>query len=509
MHSNFAPRSAPTEGDLRVPAAFALFKLLLHLPFHGRYGFHHDELYFLACGRHLAFGYVDHAPMVPWIARFSESVFGDSLHALRFFPALAGALAVFITGVIARELGGRRFAQAVACLAFLVSPAYLRMGHMLSIPSFEALYWGLAALVLIRIIKEDRPRLFLLLGAVAGVGMMNKHSMVFPVFGLSVGLLLTPERKYLAGRWYWLGACIALLIFLPNLIWQIRNGWPTLEFLRNENRDTMSGISTLEFLIGQILYMNPLAAPVWLAGLGYLVFANAVRPYRSLGFAYLAMMALLIVAGSKIYYLMAAYPMLLAAGGVAVERGCEQLASWRLRAGVLVWLGAVGALMLPMGIPILSLEKTDRYITKATMGAIQDAYELTGDLHGMVGWPELADRAAEAWNSLSPEDRKRGALLGRSYSIAGAIDLFGPPRGLPSAISVHNSYHFWGPGAWKGDVAIALGWQPERLEPYFQEVKLLEAIPLEAFARQPLPICIVRGIKKPISEVWREAKTYD
>jgi 4-amino-4-deoxy-L-arabinose transferase-like glycosyltransferase len=315
-----------------VPAVMALVEVLIHLPVLHRYGFHHDELYFIACGNHLSFGYVDHAPLVPWIARLATTLFGESVFGLRIFATLAGALTLFLVGVLVARLGGGRFAQLVACLAWLVAPVALRTGNMLSIPSFEPLFWVAGALVLVRMLQEDDRRLWPKLGLVVGAGLLNKHSMLFFAFGLAVATLATPAlRKHLRTPWPWIGAAVALALFLPNIVWQIQNGWPTVGFLRHLNETVMAGISKVQFLLGQFLYLNPLAAFVWIWGLVYL-FGKAGRPFRPLGWIWLSVFLLLLATDSKIYYLSPAYPPVIAAGGVAIEAwvaAAERRRRWR------------------------------------------------------------------------------------------------------------------------------------------------------------------------------------
>ncbi len=258
------PRRSLAVGTL---AGLAALKLALHLATHHRYGYERDELYFIACAKRLAWGYVDHPPFVPSVTWISGALFDYSLFGLRLFPILALTAALLLTGWMAQRLGGGRFAQGLAGLSFLIAPIYLRFGTFLNIPSFEVLYWCLLAFLLISLLRGDRPTLWVWIGLVLGLGLLNKHSMLLFAFALSVGLLLTPARRHLRTPWPWLGGAIALLIFSPNLIWQIQNGFPTLEFLRNLNRDVMGQVSPGDFLIGQVLYLHPLLVPIWGVGL--------------------------------------------------------------------------------------------------------------------------------------------------------------------------------------------------------------------------------------------------
>ncbi|MCA1629641.1 MAG: glycosyltransferase family 39 protein [Acidobacteria bacterium] len=313
-------RQTPTvlnaTGELAVLSYLSLFKLVLHFLTNHSYGYFRDELYYLACGERLAWGYVDQAPMIALVARSSRALFGDSLFAIRFFPAVAGAALVFVTGLIARELGGRRFAVVLASVAVIVAPGYLALNTILTMNAFEPLFWALCAYLLVRILKTGDAKLWLWFGAVAGLGLMNKHSTLVFGFAVVVALLLAPARKFFLSKWLWLGGAVALLIFLPNIIWQIAHDFPTVEVLRNADRNQNLPVSPLDFFKGQLQLVHPLTFPVWAAGLWFYSGSKAGKPYRALGWTYAVMFVLMVVLRAKIYYLLPAYPFLFAAGGV-------------------------------------------------------------------------------------------------------------------------------------------------------------------------------------------------
>src|SRR5215470_10971621 len=260
----------PGEWALLGGLSFVVF--FAHLLVSGRYGYFVDELYYLACSHHLAWGYVDQAPLIAVVTWFERVTLGDSLHALRFLPAVAAGLKVLLTGLIAKELGARRYAMALACVAVIVAPIYLGIDSLLTMNAFEPCFWMGAALIVLKILNGASPKLWLLFGVLAGVGLQNKHSTLFFGFGLFVGLLLTRQRWYFAQPWIWLGGLISLLIFLPNLVWEIQRHFPTIELLRNvqgEGRNTE--LSWLGFVLQQALIMHPLSAPLWVAGFWYLM----------------------------------------------------------------------------------------------------------------------------------------------------------------------------------------------------------------------------------------------
>ena len=285
-----------------ILSGLAAAKLLFHLAGIRHYGFFRDELYYMACGEHLAWGYVDQPPLVALLAWLSRHLLGNSLISIRLLPVLAGAAVVFLTGVLARELGGGRFAQFLAAAAILFAPAYLAFNSFFSMNAFEPLLWLLCAWIVVRIVRGASPRLWLAFGAVAGVGLENKHTMLVLGFAIVVGLALSGEWQLFRSRWIWIGGVIALAIFLPNLLWEARHGWPQIEVVRNAQLYKNIPISPLRFFGEQIVFMHPLALPVWLGGLAWCLFTTAGKPFRFLGWAYLVVMAVFIFFGGKSYY---------------------------------------------------------------------------------------------------------------------------------------------------------------------------------------------------------------
>src|SRR5918994_7766533 len=311
------PRHGGWLGATAILVYLASFKLLLHLVTNGNYGYFRDELYYMAAGERLDLGYVDFPPFVALVTAFTRLLLGDSMVALRLFPALAGVLVVVLAGLMARELGGGRFAQGLAALATLVAPSFLVMGTFISMDAFDQLFWVSAAYVLIVILKRDRPRLWLLFGLIAGLGVLTKVTMLYFGFAVFVALLLTPPRRYLRTPWPWVGGVIAFAFLLPYVFWQIEHGWPTLEFWANYG-GKVDPASPVEFLVEQIVTMHPLTLPIWTIGLYYYLFSGAGQPYRPLGWIYIVLFVLFVVQNAKFYFLAPAYPMLFAAGGLTI-----------------------------------------------------------------------------------------------------------------------------------------------------------------------------------------------
>ena len=304
----------------KAVAAVAALNFAFHMATAKLYGFFIDEIYFLACGQHLAWGYVDFPPLMAFQAWLTRHLFGDSAYSIRLFPSLAAAGVVLLAAAIARELGGGRFAQIVAALVAFLSPGFLAFCSYLCMNSLEPLIWGGCALIVIRIIKRNEPRLWPWFGVLAGIGMLNKHTMVVFGFAIVAALLLTPDRKLMFNRWFVLAGAIAFSIFLPNLIWEIRNHFPHIEQLQNIKRNGRDvQMNPIVFLLWDVLLANPLAAPLWIAGLVSLV-AGSLKRYRAIGYAWIIAYVVLILVHGRFYYLLPAFVMIIGAGAVVVER---------------------------------------------------------------------------------------------------------------------------------------------------------------------------------------------
>jgi len=502
--ANPSPDAALDRGPVLIAVVLAAVKLVIHLALAGRYGFNGDELYFIACGRHLAFGYVDHAPLVPWIARASIALLGGHLFALRIPSALAGASAIVLTVLIVREWGGGAFAQLLAGLSMLIPPAYLRMGSILCIPVFEPVYWTTCAYLIVRILRDHRPRLWLLVGVGAGVGLLNKHTMLFFCLAVLVGLLATSPRQLLS-RWLWLGALAAALIFLPNLLWQHRHGWPTVEFIHNIGEDQLKAIPRSLFLLGQVLYMHPFTLPITFAGLWFF-YSPAGASYRIFGWIFLVVLGLLLVTHGKPYYLAPAYPPLFAGGAVWFER---QILSTRWRRVVLGVCVLGGVMLAPFSLPVLPLPVTDQLIGRVLGGIVRPS-DLTLELHEQYGWPEQAEAVARAYRALPDEQKRAASILTHDYTQASAINFFGPAQGLPRAVSGHMTYWLWGPEPDRGRTVLAYGFPDSALRRWFSDVDAVGTIshPLASEWQTGLPIYLCTQPRMPLVQAWPEMKRY-
>jgi hypothetical protein len=496
---------------LGVIAALAL---ALHLALSGRYGYWIDELYFIACGEHLAWGYVDHPPLIAVVATLSRLLLGESLFALRFFPAVAAALLVFLTGWMARALGGGRSAQVMAAVAAFVAPVYCVFGSVLTMNSFEPLLWMSCAYVTIRLAAGASPRLWLVFGAVAGVGVLNKYSIAFFVAALVAGLLLSPQRRLLASRWAWLGALVAALIVLPHVWWQVEHGWPTVELLANARRYQHQPVTPLEFVWGQIQIMHPFLLPVWAAGLCFfLVTARGAR-FRFLGWTFVVQFLAFLLMQAKTYYLASAYPMLLAAGAVVIEQAMPPARRVRVTAAVVAVLVLGWLALAPYVLPILPIERLPRYLEILGIKEVRPETRPMGNVPqifaDMLGSRELVAEVARVYGGLAPDERQRAVLWARDFGMAGAIDLFGRAYGLPPAISGHQNYYLWRPPGQSGELMIAVGIRAEHLRPWFDRVEPAGEVRCDLCMpdRQRMRISVCRGLKVPLDDFWPLVKCW-
>ncbi len=490
-------------------------KFLVHLYAGRQYGYFVDELYYLACSRHLDWGYVDQPPLIAVITWLARSLLGDSLPAIRFFPALAGAAEVALTALIARELGGKRFAQGLAALAALVAPAILATDSLLSMNAFEPLFWMGCAYLLIRIVKTGNQKLWIWFGILSGVGLENKYSMLIFGAGIVLGVLLTPQRRSLARAWIWVGGASAFLILLPNLLWNIHRHFPFLELhanIQRSGRDVPLG--PLAFFAQEILTLLLLTLPIWLAGLWFFFFSKPGKPFRALGWAWIFTAAVIVTLSPRVYYLYPAFPVLFAGGSVMWEAWLAQPRHQWLKLAYPALMVVTGAMFSPLAVPVLPPELYIRYTQALHLQPPRIETHKLGPLPQLYadqfGWEEMVATVARVYNSLPQEVRSKTAIFGQNYGQAGAIDLFGPKYGLPPAISGHQNYFLWGPRDYTGESMIVMQGRQQDLERRFASVEKVASVyhpysmPYEHF-----DVFYCRGLRQPLKEIWPQVKNWD
>jgi Dolichyl-phosphate-mannose-protein mannosyltransferase len=504
-----------TDGMLIVlMLAFANF--LLHLYFNNRYGYFRDEFDYMACGDHLAWGYVDQPPLVPFLVKICRLVLGDSLRSIRFIPSLATSAAVILTAMIARELGGRRFALVLSTLAFTAVPVYISNGSLLTTNCLEPLLWMGCVYFAILAIKRDDPRYWLWFGVVAGVGLEEKYSIAVLGFAIVVGLSLTKQRRIFARKWIWLGGALAFLVFLPNFLWNVQNHWPFVELMSNikaDGRDVV--LSPAAYFAQQVLIVHPILAPIWIIGVVAFLFSARFKPYRFLGWCYLVAFTAFVALKGKNYYLGPIYPVYLAAGAVVVESFIERSRQVWLRSVLVLLILAGGAWLAPVVMPVLPVEQFISYMEKLPFKVPRSEHShmraiLPQHYADQFGWEEIVGTVNQAYQKLSPAERAGCAIFAQDYGQAGAIDFFGRRYGLPPALSGHQTYFLWGPHGYSGNCLIVLDDSIEVLEGLFEHVGFVGKSADNAYAlEREIPVFICRGSKfGTLADLWPRLKKW-
>jgi hypothetical protein len=510
----------PTPVTVPPPARGAAFVLLtatalVHLPALTRYGWFRDELYYVSCARHPAWGYVDQPPLSIALLAAWRLLVHDSLAGMRVIPLAAHLAVVWLTMRLARRLGGGGFAQALAGVGALTSLVYLGASHYYSMNALDLVLWLLAAMALLRALERERLSDWAWLGVAVGSGLLNKLSMLWCAGGLVLGVLVSGKRRVFATPGPWLAATIAAVLFAPHALWQVHHGWPTLEFMHNATAHKMVAASLPGFVIGQLLAMNPLAAPLWLAGLVRGLRGRAGDAGLVLAVQYVAVFGLLVVVRTaRADYLAPAYAGLLALGGVAFEGATTAPGrrAWRIAAVALPIAGMLA--LLPFALPVLPPEAFVRY--QAALGLEPEAVEhhrmgaLPQHYADMFGWPEFADSVARVASTLTPEERSRAIVIVDNYGEAGALEMFGKGR-LPRIASQHNNWYLWGPPAWDRSVAIFVGRDSSEVAEECDTVRVVGtadhplAMPYERHQR----IIVARRFRPDLEVAWKRGKHFE
>jgi len=502
------------DGHLRIPIVAAAATFVIHAAGNPHYGFFRDELYFIVCGQHPQWGYVDVPPVAPLLAAASQ-VFGHSLVLLRLVPAFFAAASAYVTCLLVVEMGGGAFAQVLAAVVAFLTPVLMNFVMKVS-PDMVGLWlWPLAALLLLRLTRGTNPRAWVALGAIIGVCLQSKYSVLFFLAALLLGLLLTPERRILFSRWFLAGCGVCGLIALPNFLWQAYHGFPMLELLQAGQRGKNVIVGPLQYLFQELLITNPFLSVVWIIGLVWLLRNPRLR---FLGYAFIILIALMMVFHGKHYYPADVYPYLIAAGGVAIEAWTNRLRI--LRPAVVTATIVVGTLFVPFVMPVLREQQMVDYqqwlfaalhIERKAIATEHHAEPaLPSDWADMHGWPELAGTVARVVHSLPPEDREQVAIVAGNYGEAAAIEFFNGSNGFPPVISGHNQYFLWGTNGRSGNVLIDVGGDCGADEQIFETTERAATFtsPWIMPYEDNLPIMVCRGIKKPLAELWPRIKSY-
>ena len=504
MHEALGTRIAEKPRfSLLVPAIIATVYFLVHMATATRYGYFRDALYYLACSEHLAWGYVDQPPLIVFIAWVARHTLGVSLPALLLWPALAGAARIILTVAFARELGANKFGAALTAVLAATPAVWYVTDHQFAMNALEPLFWTGCAFAVARMIHTNNPKWWLAFGAIAGLGLENKYSIAAFAFLLLFGLL-TSQRRFVFSPWILAGGIVALLLFLPNLLWNIQHHWPFLELMRNiraSGRDVV--LSPTTFLAEQLLIMTLATLPFWLGGLWF-YFSSAGKQFRAFGWTFIFTLGFFLLAHGKNYYSAPVYPLVLAAGAVAAEKFLNKKhfeERPRLRTAFEVamfgWLAVGILLLLPVVLPVLPIDAYLRYqahlpfvVPKSEHN--QDTAILPQHYADEFGWEEMVSRVAEVYHSLSPEEQSRTAIFANNYGEAGAIDFFGNRYSLPKAICAHQNYFFWGPRNYTGEIVIRIGIKPEDARDSYESVRVAATLDnpyAMPFEKNPILLC--------------------
>jgi 4-amino-4-deoxy-L-arabinose transferase-like glycosyltransferase len=494
--------------DNLILLLMALGAAIFHIALNGQYGFHRDELDFIMNARQLDWGYVSYPPITPFFARIGLILFGESLRGLRVLPAIAQGVVMILAGLMARDMGGKRNAQILAAFAVFIAPVSLFGGTVIMYFAFDYLWWVLVAFFLVRLLATDDPRYWLGIGAGIGLGMMTKYTMGFFVAGLVPAVLITPARKYLRSKWLYLGAALAIIIFLPNLIWQYQHNFIAFDYLSSIHaRDVQWGRAD-EFLPEQLyLTTNPLSLPLWTVGLSLCLFAASMKRFRVLGWMFIVTFVLFLVNKGRGYYTGPSYVMLLAAGCVWFESWFERLGGKKRQLGYsLLWttqvLGSLLGIILMKPIAPINSPLWD-----FTTGITDDLFT------EMIGWQDMTAQVAGIYQSIPADEKPRTVILAGNYGEAGALDLYGKQHNLPRIISGGNSYWYRGYGEPEPETVIVVGFEPIYAERFFGSCEYSGMVKNsfnveneESMRHTGLYVC--RQPREPWSEMWKDMQWF-
>lgn len=518
MASEF-PIERPGRRDDGMLAVYgvAVFGFVLHVICNNRYGYFRDEFDYIICGRHPGWGYVDQPPLLPILSRICLGIFGESLRSVRLVPALSSAVLIVLAGLLARELGGRRFAVALSAVTVLIAPIFLSGGSLLtSNCDLEVLLWMACVYFAILAAKREEPGYWLWFGVVAGIGLQEKYSILVLGFAVVVGLLLTAQRRFLWNKWMWLGGLAAFLIFLPNLLWNIHYDWPFVQLMHNiraNHRDVV--LSPWQYFLQQLLLLNYVAAPIWLVGVFALLTARRFKPYRFVGWAYLVSFTVFVALEGKNYYLAPIYPVYLAAGCVVIDDAIDRFRQSWVKPVLALLLVAGGAVFAPLALPILPIESFIGYmnwlpikVPRSERGHERAA--LPQHYADQFGWAEIVTKTAEVWQKIPAADRRDCAIFAQDYGQAGAIDFLGPKLGLPRTIGGHQSWWLWGPRGFSGNCMLVLDDDQQVLEGYFEHVEYQGRSAHNPYALEnDISVYICRGAKfGTLAALWPKLKRW-
>ncbi|HRW69978.1 glycosyltransferase family 39 protein [Lentimicrobium sp.] len=504
----------PVRLPIPLALSFVLFVLLMFSSFVKPYGFFIDEVYFLSCARRPAWGYIDQPPLSLALLAAVQWLFGENTFAVRLLPALSMAATVFVTGLITRRLGGGPFSLLLACLGVMVMPVFLIFGSFYSMNAFEPLIWTGVVYFVVKMVQDNDPLNWLAIGILSGIGLQNKHTFVLYGFALVIGILISGRRRLLFNRWILWGGLAAFVILLPNLIWQVANGFPSLELYRNSFTGKNIEKSPLQILTEQIIFVNPATFPLWFAGVIALIFRKG-RDFRLMLYAYLFLMAVMIAGqSSRPDRIASIYTFFMAFGAVAMEHTLKKAWQRGVQVSLTVVMLAGGVLLAPVFAPLLPPDRLKAHI--AWLGLKMDIEEgkkgepIPQWLADRLGWRELAVEVAGVYHALPPAERQHAVIISSNYGHAGALELYGPELGLPAVYATHNAFHTWGPPPDSVKTYIAVAVNIEKVKSMFDSVEKAAVVfcPDCTRPQREMPVYVLRGPKFSVEKEWKGFRIY-
>ncbi|MBI9051360.1 MAG: glycosyltransferase family 39 protein [Anaerolineaceae bacterium] len=493
----------------------AVFKFAIHLIYGEGYEYFMDELYTLAMSRHLALGYIDLPPLVPFLMAVSRAMLGNSFFAYHVFPALAGCFTMLILCLITRELGGKEIAVALTAVGFIIVPLWLALDSFFCYDAFDQLALSAFLFAVVKLYSTANRRYWLLIGLLAGLACLCKITILFYGPGFLLALLISNRRKDLLSPWPYLGAAVFLVVVSPYLYWQVANGFPSLEYWTNYGSSRLYDTSLKQYLINILILTSQLLLPLWLAGL-YRIFRsfNKVN-YSVLGFLFLFTFGFMFYLSASVRQLIALFMPLLAAGSVFTEEMINKI-RWRkpVLAVLFSYLAVVGALNITMSLPILPASTFPSLVDQFG-GFSRQLREFNGDLtyypitySGRLGWTHVVEEIADVYYSLPEEEQAIAGIYAGHYIYAGAVDQIGPQYGLPHAVSGHLTYYLWGPG-YSWDVMIILSGRSNSMSMFFDQCEQNAQITdTMGGAGYPVYIYTCKGNRVDAETIWGSVKSY-
>jgi hypothetical protein len=435
-----------------IAILFIIVKLCLHFFTSTNYELHRDEMLYFNMADHLSFGYATVPPVIGFLAFIIKNIFGYSVFGIHLIPALLGVASLFIIAKIVRELGGGILALIISSSAFLLSPGLLLFDTLFTTNVIEQFLWLLTTYFLFRMISQNKPELWILIGIFLGLAFLNKYSVLFYILGFFIAILFSSHRKLFNSRYFYYSMIIGIIIILPNLIWQYTHGWPVVYHMGELKRTQMVNMKT-NYFFADIFTLNEAFTLIWITGLLSLLFLKNLKRNQYIGVSSLIIILLFLFSKGKGYYILGIIPFLFAAGGCTIEKYIKGKLSLVIYPVLLIIL-LYSMIALPYGLPLLSFDRLHNYTVKTHKFIIYPFYRWEdGKVHeisqvyaDMTGWRELTGYVAKAYDRLSKEEQKKCTIYAeRDYGNAGAIHFYGKEYNLPEAITFLESYVMWAP----------------------------------------------------------------